>query len=107
MAFCNADGSISNWNAVAWGTISWHFIVVLMNNVHCCVKDATCCSVLPGCKDQYCIWAWIPTYPIQIIPSYLSWYCVALGISKKMSTEIGWHNIEGPTFMDNPAVTAA
>jgi hypothetical protein len=25
------------------------------------------------------------------------------GLSKKMSTEIGWHNIEGPTVMDEPA----
>jgi len=22
----------------------------------------------------------------------------SLGVSKKMSTEIGWHNIEGPTY---------
>jgi hypothetical protein len=31
----------------------------------------------------------------------------SLGISKKMMTEIGWHNIEGPTFVDNPAAAAA
>jgi len=29
------------------------------------------------------------------------------GISKKMSTEIGWHNIEGPTYEENPAAPAA
>jgi hypothetical protein len=28
------------------------------------------------------------------------------GISKKMSTEIGWHNIEGPVFQDNAALAA-
>jgi hypothetical protein len=31
----------------------------------------------------------------------------SLGISKKMSTEIGWHNIESPTFLDNPAAAPA
>jgi hypothetical protein len=31
----------------------------------------------------------------------------SLGFSKKTSTEIGWHNIEGPAFMGNPAVAAA
>jgi hypothetical protein len=31
----------------------------------------------------------------------------SLGVSKKMSTEIGWHNIEGPTYNEDPAAAAA
>jgi hypothetical protein len=28
-------------------------------------------------------------------------------LSRKMSTKIGWHNIEGPTVVDKPAAAAA
>jgi hypothetical protein len=29
------------------------------------------------------------------------------GLSNKMSTEIGWHNIEGPTVVDEPAACSS
>lgn len=29
------------------------------------------------------------------------------GISRKMSTKIRWHNLEGPTVVDKPAAAAA
>jgi integrase len=31
----------------------------------------------------------------------------SVGISQKMATQIGWHNIEGPSFAENPAAAAA
>jgi len=29
------------------------------------------------------------------------------GVSKKMATEIGWHNVEGPEFTDGPVAAAS
>jgi hypothetical protein len=74
MAFCNADGSISNWNAVGIPSSD----MLLLIDEQCALLCERCYKsfMLPGFKDLYCIQAWIPTYPIQIIPSYLSLYCV-------------------------------
>jgi hypothetical protein len=60
-----------------WGTIGWHVAVALMNHAFCFVRARWYESfVLAGFKDLHCIWVWIPTYPIQMNASYISWYCV-------------------------------